>query len=168
MSLNELRETLLARILLTEEMFLKRTYLHVVNWNIQASTLTFPYSPPLPMSTPISLQSSQIGTNFSGGNGVFDSYSNKTRLRFRIINWAGLCTAFLVESRQILTCSVNSEPTSSEPTNSELRTPNQPYGRLYQTPFSRKRPRHFKINRRSIFRAKLSVASSRAVTVKKT
>jgi len=36
--------------------------------------LTFPYSPPLPISTPMSLMSSQIGTNFSGGNGVFDSY----------------------------------------------------------------------------------------------
>ena len=26
----------------------------------------------------MSLQSSQIGTNFSGGNGVFDSYNDKT------------------------------------------------------------------------------------------
>ena len=26
----------------------------------------------------MSLQSSQMGTNFSGGNGVFDSYNDKT------------------------------------------------------------------------------------------
>ena len=44
----------------------------------QACILTLPYNPPLPISTPMSLQSSQIGTNFSGGNGVFDSYNDKT------------------------------------------------------------------------------------------
>ena len=44
----------------------------------QACILTLPYNPPLPISTPMSLQSSQMGTNFSGGNGVFDSYNDKT------------------------------------------------------------------------------------------
>lgn len=44
----------------------------------QACILTLPYNPPLPISTPMSLQSSQMGTNFSGGNGVFDSYGDKT------------------------------------------------------------------------------------------
>ena len=44
----------------------------------QAFILTLPYNPPLPISTPMSLQSSQMGTNFSGGNGVFDSYGDKT------------------------------------------------------------------------------------------
>ena len=50
----------------------------------QACILTLPYNPPLPISTPKSLQSSQMGTNFSGGNGVFDSYNDKTN-NFEVI-----------------------------------------------------------------------------------
>ena len=44
----------------------------------KACILTLPHNPPLPISTPMSLRSSQIGKNFSGGRGEVGGVLDKS------------------------------------------------------------------------------------------